>query len=80
MVRGSLQDYVEREILDILQKCTVCGVCAHVCPVLPYTAADGRDPKEVVAGVLDILRGETGNPASASWIEACAGSGACLKR
>jgi len=37
------------------------------------------DPRAVVAGVLEFLRGEEGIAASASWIEACAGSGVCIK-
>ncbi len=76
---NSLQNYLEGEIHNILEKCTACGVCAQVCPILPYTAADGRDPKQIVAGVLAILRGEPGDPAAAVWIEACAGSGVCVK-
>jgi heterodisulfide reductase subunit D len=77
---GSFQRYIEREIRDILQACTGCGICAEVCPILPYTTAAGRDPKRVVEGVLDILRGGPGSGASASWIEACAGSGVCVKQ
>jgi len=76
---GSLQKYIESEIRDILQKCTGCGICAQVCPILPYTAASGKDPKEVAVGVLEILRGGAGNSASVGWIEACAGSGVCVK-
>ena len=76
---GSLQQYIESEIRDILQKCTGCGICAQVCPVLPYTAAKGIDRREVVAGVLETLRDARGTPASASWMEACAGSGVCIK-
>lgn len=79
MIVGSLKDYVDREIHDILQKCTGCGICAQVCPILPYTLAKGEDPKRVVAGVLDILRGQGGNSASARWVESCAGSGVCVK-
>ena len=79
MTFGSLQSYIDCEIREILQKCTACGICAQVCPILPYTAAKGMDPGEVVTGVLEILRGAQERPASASWIEACAGSGVCIK-
>ncbi len=75
---SSLQTYIDHEIGDILSKCTGCGVCAEVCPILPYTAAQGEAPKDVVAGVLAVLRGERGGRAAASWIEACAGSGVCV--
>ena len=79
MTFGSLQAYLDSEIREILQKCTACGICAQVCPILPYTAAKGMDSGEIVAGVLETLRGAQGNSASASWIEACAGSGVCIK-
>ena len=79
MTFGSLQAYLDSEIREILQKCTACGICAQVCPILPYTAAKGMDPREVVAGVLETLRGAQGMAASAGWIEACAGSGVCVK-
>ena len=79
MTFGSLQAYLDSEIREILQKCTACGICAQVCPILPYTAAKGMAPRKVVAGVLEALRGAQAMAASASWIEACAGSGVCVK-
>ena len=79
MTFGSLQAYLDSEIREILQKCTACGICAQVCPILPYTALKGMDSREVVAAVLETLREAHGNAASASWIEACAGSGVCIK-
>jgi len=75
---SSLQAYIDQEIDEILSKCTGCGVCAEVCPILPYTAAEGEAPGKVVAGVLAVLRGEKGSRAAAEWIEACAGSGVCV--
>ena len=75
---SSLQTYINQEIDEILSKYTGCGVCADVCPILPYTAAQGEAPENVVAGVLDVLRGGTGTWAAAEWIEACAGSGVCV--
>lgn len=62
-----------------MQECTTCGVCAEVCPILPYSAANGADAKQVVGGVLDILQGGNGNPAAADWVLSCAGSGVCIK-
>lgn len=75
---SSLQAYIDEEIDEILSKCTGCGVCAEVCPILPYTAAKGEESRKVVAGVLAVLRGEEGSRAAAEWIEACAGSGVCV--
>lgn len=75
---SSLQTYIDHEIDEILSKCTGCGICAEVCPILPYTAAKDEAPKEVVAGVLAVLRGGTGSKGAAEWIEACAGSGVCV--
>lgn len=75
---SSLQTYINHEIDQILSQCTTCGVCAEVCPILPYTAAKDETPKNVVAGVLDVLRSGTGDRAAAAWIDACAGSGVCV--
>lgn len=79
MTMPSLQDCVDREIEEILQKCTRCGRCAEVCPIIPHTAANGTDPRAIVQGVLGLLRGEAGNAAAVAWTEACAGSGVCIQ-
>lgn len=76
---SSFQNCVNREVEETLHDCTSCGRCAEVCPILPHTDAAGTDPKEVVQGVLGLLRNEAGTAAAVSWIEACSGSGVCIK-
>jgi len=76
---ASMDDAIQKETRAILEGCTLCGRCVEVCPIVPHTAASGTDPKLVIGGVLDLLRGNEGNAAAAAWVEACAGSGVCIK-
>jgi Fe-S oxidoreductase len=55
-----LQAYIESETEEILDQCITCGKCVEVCPMLPYGNLQGADPKHVVSGILDILRGGQG--------------------
>jgi len=63
----------------ILDTCSRCGRCVEVCPTAGPAGIDTREPGEIVAQVLDILRGD-GDPASrgARWAETCTGSGRCI--
>jgi Fe-S oxidoreductase len=73
-----LQAYIEEETQDILEKCTSCGKCVEVCPMLPYGNLQGADPKHVVSGVLDILRGGHGRDEARRWSQVCTASGSCI--
>ena len=65
---------------EIVEKCSGCGRCVEVCPTAGPAEVDRRDPKAVVAQVLDILRGGgDAKSAGARWAETCTGSGACRK-
>ena len=73
-----LQAYLEEETQAILEKCTTCGKCVEVCPMLPYGNLQGADPKHVVSGVLDMLRGGQGRDEARRWAQVCTASGACI--
>jgi heterodisulfide reductase subunit D len=75
--RGFIQS-LEGRAQDILDRCSTCGRCVEVCPTAEPAGVDRRDPRAVVAHVLDILRGG-GDPTSAGarWAETCTGSGLC---
>jgi len=73
-----LQAYIESETQEILDKCTTCGKCVEVCPMLPYGHLQDAEPKDVVSGVLDILRGGQGHDEARRWAQVCTASGSCI--
>lgn len=74
-----LKAFEQAEAERILSACTRCGKCFEVCPMTGYAkAAAGVEGKEVVAGVLAVLREEQGTPAALSWISVCTRSGVCV--
>ena len=63
----------------MLDACTRCGKCVEVCPsVRPAGIADAS-PKDIISGVLDILRTGRGHEASRKWAASCMLSGDCIK-
>jgi Fe-S oxidoreductase len=70
---------LEARVRDVVDRCSRCGRCVEVCPTAEPAGVDRRDPRAVVADVIDILRG-AGDPSSpgARWAETCTGSGRCL--
>ena len=63
---------------DVLERCTTCGKCFEACPMPGPAGIGAANPKEVVRGVLDVLRGERGTPESERWAQVCSGSGSCI--
>jgi ferredoxin len=76
---AQLLDYIERNVERMLAGCTSCGKCFDVCPMTRYSGMlAGQPGGEVVAGVLDILRGRGGTPAAVEWTRLCTQSAACM--
>jgi heterodisulfide reductase subunit D len=73
-----LQAYIDGETRDILDKCTTCGKCVEICPMLPYGDLQAADPTHVVSGILDILRGGQGHDEARRWTQVCTASGSCI--
>jgi heterodisulfide reductase subunit D len=70
---------LDGRVAAILDRCSRCGRCVEVCPTAEPAGLDTREPRAIVAEVLDLLRGH-GDPASrgARWAETCTGSGRCI--
>lgn len=62
---------------EVLDRCTSCGKCADVCPMVP-AAEIQTNGVDLARGVLSILQGGAVQENSAKWIQACSSSGTCL--
>jgi heterodisulfide reductase subunit C len=75
----SLREFVDRTIEHTLAACTQCGRCYEVCPMPPYSPKlEGAQAKEVVGGVLAVLRREPGSPQALEWMRTCSQSASCI--
>ncbi len=74
-----VRDLLARDREQILSKCTQCGRCFEVCPMVPYGEHDlaKQAPRGVVSSVLDILRDQPGSAAALEWVKICTKSGEC---
>jgi heterodisulfide reductase subunit D len=63
---------------EMLDACTRCGKCVEACPV-KTPAGVAAPAREVITGVIDILRGGEGPPASRRWASTCMLTGDCIK-
>jgi L-lactate utilization protein LutB len=67
-----------KERAEILDKCTQCGRCFEVCPMVSYDTALAAHPSQtVVAGIIDILRERPGSQPALRWTQMCTKSGVC---
>jgi heterodisulfide reductase subunit D len=71
----ALGDRVE----DMLDACTRCGKCVEVCPSVKPAGIAEAMPKDIIRGVLDIVRTGEGPEASRKWAASCMLSGECIK-
>jgi len=63
---------------EMLDACTRCGKCVEICPVTAAAGVGNAAPKDVIAGVLDIVRTGDGPAASKAWAKGCALTGDCI--
>ena len=64
---------------EMLDACTRCGKCVEVCPsVTPAGIADANS-RDVISGILDIVRTGEGPEASRKWAASCMLSGDCIR-
>src|ERR1700736_367331 len=62
----------------MLDACTRCGKCVEVCPVTGPGGVNA-EPRDVIAGIIDIVRTGEGPQASRKWADACVLTGECIK-
>jgi Fe-S oxidoreductase len=72
--------HVRDSSLRLAEACTACGACYRACPMVPRTPTlEQATPEAVMAGIRDILRGETGTPEAIAFAGACVRSGTCTR-
>ena len=69
---------LQERVGAMLSACTRCGDCVNACPVATPAGVTAK-PDDVIGGVIDILRGESGNASAKSWATSCAMSGDCVR-
>jgi Fe-S oxidoreductase len=75
----SFETVLGERVSEMLDACTRCGKCVEVCPsVAPAGIADAS-PKDIISGVLDIVRSGEGPEASRQWAASCLLSGECIR-
>ena len=57
----TILDYYVREKQRFLENCTLCGLCAKGCPILPYTDAREITFQDIQKGVYDFMDSGTPN-------------------
>jgi Fe-S oxidoreductase len=71
-------DALNARVEDVLDRCTACGRCYEVCPMPGPAGLESRDGRQIVEGVLHVIRGENGPAESERWAQVCSGSGNCI--
>ncbi len=77
-VRDSFEAALSGRIAGMLDACTRCGKCVEVCPVIGPGGVTAP-PREVIGGVIDLLRLGEGNESARKWASACVLSGECIE-
>jgi Fe-S oxidoreductase len=64
---------------QMLDACVKCGKCVEICPSVQPAGIGGVGSQDVIAGVLDLVRGGDGPDVSRTWAASCMLSGECIK-
>jgi heterodisulfide reductase subunit D len=73
-------DFIEAlntRMQDVASACVGCGKCFEVCPMKGPIGLSEADPKDVLGGIIDLIRGGDGNEAAQRWAGACSSSALC---
>jgi Fe-S oxidoreductase len=75
----SFETALSGRVDSMLDACTRCGKCVEVCPSVRPAGIMDASPKDIISGVLDIVRTGKGPDASRKWAASCMLSGECIK-
>ena len=70
-------DALDLRMEQMASACTTCGKCFNACPMTDAIGIAGTDPKSVLNGMVDLLRGGAGTEEAVLWASSCSSSGLC---
>jgi len=79
MPEANFEAALSDRINEMLDSCSTCGKCVESCPSVAPAGIAHVAPKDVIAGVLDLVRSGEGPEASRLWAQSCTLSGECIK-
>ena len=79
MTGMSFEAVLHERVTAMLDACSTCGKCVEACPSVQPAGIGAAAPREVIAGVLDLVRTGDGPEASRTWANACTLSGECIE-
>src|SRR5580700_1724950 len=74
----TFESALQARVDGMLDACTRCGKCVEVCPVTGAAGVDA-EPRQVIGGLIALLRGGEGNAAARHWASGCIRSGDCIE-
>ncbi|HZT49173.1 MAG TPA: (Fe-S)-binding protein [Hyphomicrobiaceae bacterium] len=74
----SFEEALNERVTAMLDACTQCGKCVEACPSVAPAGIASAAPRDVIAGVLEVVRTGDGPEASRTWAAKCTQSGACI--
>ena len=76
----SLDAHLEAQAEYLTDRCTTCGKCVEVCPVVHEGSSllKEADPAQVVTDVVNYLKTGVSTELGTTWTELCTGSGECI--
>ena len=74
----SFEAALKTRVDEMVDACTRCGKCVEACPSVKPAGIADAPPKDVIGGIIDILRDGHGPDASRKWAQACTLSGECI--
>jgi len=76
---GTLREYIDGFVADVLDRCTRCGRCFEVCPMTRYSERlAAASAPEVVGDLLEVFERRPASPQALDWIKLCTQSATCI--
>jgi heterodisulfide reductase subunit D len=75
----SFEATLNDRVNQMVDACTKCGKCVEVCPSVRPAGIGDVSPKDIISGVLDIVRLGDGPDTSRKWASSCMLSGECIE-
>ena len=72
-------EVLDARMEEIASACSQCGKCFEACPMTGPAGIEGTEPRQVLLGITDFLRGGEGNAVAETWSAACSSSGTCIQ-